>query len=314
MPSFLDQGGIAQSTLRQVVNAFRMAVQFELIKTRSVLEQLGCGCEFFPQVGDALAKGEMLGKLHQANQIPASATTVAVEQILARVDIEGGMDFLMQRTESDELGARAGAVSDPVVPLQVLEQWNARFELFQILAHGGRHSPSPNYKLQAPVSRQGWWVSKKISLLSVTQWPEDLEKRKQGPPGQAQGTALDGLAAGQSLPHNFQGRAQKGKRRSRRIQVAEPAAQSGRVRDSIRIFEVRHRTFPRTTVKKVSSQRLTARDQTVMGVGEGENGEERDSQFAKLAETTAIPDPVVTVVMCLFAAPAVTDDDRTHHT
>ena len=89
-----------------------------------------------------------MGKLHQANQIPASATTVAVEQILARVDIEGGMDFLMQRTESDELGARAGAVSDPVVPLQVLEQWNARFELFQILAHGGRHSPKP--KLQTP--------------------------------------------------------------------------------------------------------------------------------------------------------------------
>jgi hypothetical protein len=46
---FLDQGGVAQSTLRQVVNAFRMAVQFEVIKTRGVLEQLGCGCEFFPQ-------------------------------------------------------------------------------------------------------------------------------------------------------------------------------------------------------------------------------------------------------------------------
>jgi hypothetical protein len=50
-----------------------------------------------------------------------------------------------------------------------------------------------------------------------------------------------------------------------------------------------------------------------MGVGEGENGEERDSQFAELAETTAVPDPVVTVVMCLFVPPAVTDD-RTHQT
>ena len=150
MPSFLDQGGIAQSTLRQVVNAFRMAVQFELIKTRSMLEELGCGCEFFPQVCDALAKGEMLGKLHQANQIPASATTVAVEQILARVDIEGGMDFLMQRTESDELGARAGAVSDPVMPLQVLEQWNALFELFQILAHGRPRSGEPKLQTLGP--------------------------------------------------------------------------------------------------------------------------------------------------------------------
>jgi hypothetical protein len=56
------------------------------------------------------------------------------------------MGFLMQGTVSDELGASAGAVSGPVVALQVLEQWNALFEPFQILAHGGHHSPQP--KLQ----------------------------------------------------------------------------------------------------------------------------------------------------------------------
>ncbi|HWO39678.1 MAG TPA: hypothetical protein VNO32_63730 [Candidatus Acidoferrum sp.] len=55
---FLDQGGIAQSTLRQAVNAFGMAVQFELIKTGGVFEQLGCGCEFLQQVGDTLAEGD----------------------------------------------------------------------------------------------------------------------------------------------------------------------------------------------------------------------------------------------------------------
>src|SRR5467141_3902166 len=150
------------------------------------------------------------------------------------------MGFLVQGTVSDELGASAGAVSGPVVPLQVLEQWNALFEPFQILVHGGHRSPSPNYELWAPVPRQGWWVSKKISLLSEAQGPEDLQKRKQGPPGQAQGTALESLAAGQPLPHDFQGRSQKRKRRPRRIQAAAPAAQGGRVRDSIRIFEVRH--------------------------------------------------------------------------
>ena len=64
-----------------------------------MLEQLGCGCEFFPQVGDAPAKGAMLGKLHQANQVPASATTGAVEQILARVDIEGGMGGVRHKSE-----------------------------------------------------------------------------------------------------------------------------------------------------------------------------------------------------------------------
>jgi hypothetical protein len=65
-----------------------------------------------------------------------------------------------------------------VVALQVLEQWNALFEPFQILAHGGHHSPQPNYKLWAAVPRQGWWVSKKISLLSEAEGPEDLQKGK----------------------------------------------------------------------------------------------------------------------------------------
>lgn len=153
MPSFLDQGGIAQSALRQVVNAFGMAVQFELIKTGGVFEKLRYGCEFLQQVGDTLAEGEMLRKLHETNQVTASATAVAVEQILARVDVEGGMGFLMQGTESDELGARAGAVSGPVVPLQVLEQWNALFELFQILAHGGHPSPQPKLQTWDPSSQ-----------------------------------------------------------------------------------------------------------------------------------------------------------------
>ena len=119
----------------------------------------------------------------------------------------------------------------------------------------------------------------KISLLSEAERPEDLQKGKQGPPGQAQGTALDRLAAGQPLPQEFQGRSQKGKW-SRGIQAMEPAAQSGRVGDSIRIFEVRHRTFPRTMVQEISLQRLAACDQTVVGVGQGENRKERESRFA----------------------------------
>jgi len=79
----------------------------------------------------------MLRKLNKANQVPAAAAALAEEQILARVDVERGMGFLMQRTESNELGASTGAVTGPVVPLQIVEQRNALFEPFQILAHGG---------------------------------------------------------------------------------------------------------------------------------------------------------------------------------
>jgi hypothetical protein len=168
--------------------------------------------------------------------------------------------------------------------------------------------PSPNYELWPPVPRQGWWVSKKISFLSEAQRPEDLQKRKHGLPGQAQGTARESLAAGQPLPHNFQGRSQKGKRGSRRIQAAAPAAQGGRVRDSIRIFERRHRAFPRTMLQKVSAQRLTACDQTVMSIGQGKNGEESEGFFAPRAEATASLNPVVALVMSLFAPSAMADD------
>ena len=88
----------------------------------------------------------------------------------------------------------------------------------------------------------------------------------------------------------------------------EPAAQGGRVRDSIRIFEVRHRAFPRTMLQEESSQRLTACDQTVMGIGQGENGKESEGFFAPLAEAAASLDPIVTLVMSLFAPSAMADD------
>jgi hypothetical protein len=40
----------------------------------------------------------------------------------------------------------AGAVAGPVVPLQIVEQRNALFEPFQILAHVGHRSPWPKLR------------------------------------------------------------------------------------------------------------------------------------------------------------------------
>ena len=76
------------------------------------------------------------------------------------------MGFLMQRTESDELGASAGAVSGSVEPLQVLEQWNALFEPFQILAHGGHRSPRPKLRTLGP-SSQARMVGKQENLVPL---------------------------------------------------------------------------------------------------------------------------------------------------
>jgi hypothetical protein len=95
----------------------------------------------------------MLRKLHEANEVAALPAAVAIEQVLARVDIEAGTSVLMQGTESDELGANCGGAPAPVVPLQVREQRNALFQLFQILTHGVYRSfqrQSTNLQLAFP--------------------------------------------------------------------------------------------------------------------------------------------------------------------
>jgi hypothetical protein len=76
----------------------------------------------------------------------------------------------------------------------------------------------------------------------------------------------------------------------------------------MRIFQGRRGAFPRTVLDKTSPQRLTTGDQTVMAVGQGESGEESESLFAEIAEPAVVLDPVVPVVMRLFAPPAMTDD------
>src|SRR6516225_2819491 len=104
------------------------------------MEQLSGGGEFLFQVVDALAKGEMPGQFDKTDQVTTAAAAVAIEQVFLRVDVERGLSFLMQGTQSHELGADADLMSSPVVPLQVLQQRNALFEPFHILPHGVHHS------------------------------------------------------------------------------------------------------------------------------------------------------------------------------
>jgi hypothetical protein len=108
------------SALREILNAFRITVQFKLIEAGGVREQLRGGGEFFLEIGDALAKREMARQFDEANQV-ATPGAVAVEQIFTGVDEEGGVGFLMQRAESDELGASRDGAPAPVVLLQVLQ-------------------------------------------------------------------------------------------------------------------------------------------------------------------------------------------------
>jgi hypothetical protein len=172
------------------------------------------------------------------------------------------------------------------------------------------HLPASGYEPSALVPRQGWWVrQEKIPPVSEAQRPrpEDLQKGKHGGPRQAQRAVNELFAASQPLLHSLE-RASQIRKRGRGIQAAAPAAESGRVRNAIRIFQRWSGAFPGAVLHKTSPQCLTARDQAVMGIGQGESGKKRESQFAESAEPAAIINPVMTVVMCLLAPPAMTDD------
>ena len=48
---FFNQSGIVHPALGQILNAFRITMQFELIEGGGVLEELRAGRQFLPQVG-----------------------------------------------------------------------------------------------------------------------------------------------------------------------------------------------------------------------------------------------------------------------
>jgi hypothetical protein len=115
-----------------------MAMELYLVEGGGSLEhpRISSRSNLLPQMGQGFPEGEMPRKFHKANQVAAALTAVAVEQIFAGVDIERRPGVRVQRTKSGELLSRADAASGPVVPLQVLQQRNLLFELFQISSHG----------------------------------------------------------------------------------------------------------------------------------------------------------------------------------
>ena len=116
------------------------------------------------------------------------------------------------------------------------------------------------------------------------------------------------LTASQPLRHRSEHGTQNGKGGPRRIQVMEPAAQGGGVRDAIGIFERRRGIFPRASLHKAPPQGDAARGQTVMGVRQGESGKETKDYTAQRTDAAPVADPIVTLIMGLLASPTMTDD------
>src|SRR5207248_10851635 len=110
------------------------------------------------------------------------------------------------------------------------------------------------------------------------------------------------------IAYRLHGLAQTRKRRLRRIQTPEPAAQRGRVGHAIGIFDRGRRSFPTPVLQKVAPQCLAAGYQAVVAVRGRKQRQEGECLPAQVTNATPNPDPIMMLVMCLFAATAMTDD------
>ena len=76
----------------------------------------------------------------------------------------------------------------------------------------------------------------------------------------------------------------------------------------IGIFDCWRRLLPRTTLQKIAPQRLAAGDQAVMAVGWRELRQERERLVTRFAPAASNPNPVMVLVVSLFAAAAMPDN------
>jgi len=100
----------------------------------------------------------------------------------------------------------------------------------------------------------------------------------------------------------------KGSRWLGAVEAARPAAEGGGIGHSIGILERGRRLLPGAVLHKVSSERLTAGQQAVVGVGERERGKEGEGLSASMAKAAPDPNPVVMFIVCLLAPATMTDD------
>jgi len=97
-----DQSWIAHATAVKVIARLGMPTELLLIEVDRfsksfILPRLG-QTEVSSQMSDRFVKRQIPGKLDKANEVAATAATVAVEDVLGRVDVDGGMSFPVQGT------------------------------------------------------------------------------------------------------------------------------------------------------------------------------------------------------------------------
>ena len=138
--------------------------------------------------------------------------------------------------------------------------------------------------------------------------PESGEEWEYGTPTQGQRILQQDLGPAAPHPYGPHRLAQIGERRLRRIQALAPSAQCRRIGHAIRVFDGGRRSFPGTAFKEAAPKRLAAGDEAVMAVGWRKGRQEGERLAAPVAKAAANPDPIMVLIVRLFAAAAMTDD------
>ncbi len=144
------------------------------------------------------------------------------------------------------------------------------------------------------------------SFFSETQRPEVFENRSD--PAQWTRFAIGLMTARQPMSYPGDGLTEKGMSQLGRVQAARPAADSGRIRQSIRVLKLRQCLLPRAALHKAPPQCPAARQQAVMRVGKRKQRKESEGRPTTGAAAAMDPNPVVMLVVGLLPAPSVTND------
>jgi len=93
-PQFTEDSRIPKPPLMKVVESLLMAVQLVLVKSHGIVEQVvvaGDLGQFLLEARDAVMERQVEVDLHESNQIAAVSAAMAIEQVLRRIDMEGGV-------------------------------------------------------------------------------------------------------------------------------------------------------------------------------------------------------------------------------
>src|ERR1035437_1554068 len=238
---FSNLGQIMHSAPVEIAECFGIVIELLLIEKGSRLKHCGsieCRRSLRIEIGEALAERQSAGQLDKANQVPALAAAVAIEDIFASVHIERRPGLLVQRTESDKLRA-AHRPGSPVMLSQIVQQRHPPLECFDVLAHNAFSPPEPSVGERRRQS-QARMVGERV--FSKKQGPEVLQNRSY--PGQWPRFINSLMRAIQPMSHTGNSLTEKGRCRLRTVKAPRPAAGCGRIGQTVGILEFRHRLLP----------------------------------------------------------------------